>query len=350
MTVLRRPADLLIAPLLTLAVLGCAQGDDPAPPAEPRTPPIAVTPRPLDLAGPVSSPDAEISAMCWCGDRLMIVPQHPERFGSEPGELVFFTLPRAEIEAAVDQPPSQPLVPERAVLEAPELIASLPGWDGIEAAVATGDTLFLAIEAEVNGRMAGYLLRGRIHPRDGDFGVVIDTERVAPIPVPTLVPNMSQEALLVAGDRVAVLFEANGLAVNPGAHAALFDFELEYQGTVPLEHVEFRITDATQPLADGTFWVINYFFPDEGPVLRPPVRPTHPVEQLLELRLDGGHVRRSGRTPLDLRSGPDAPAHNWEALVRLPGRGFLLMTDRYPTTVLAFVPWPDADPTTEEAP
>ena len=85
-------------------------------------------------------------------------------------------------------------------------------------------------------------------------------------------------------------------------------------------------------------------------MLRPPVLPTHPVEHLLELRLADGHVRRSGRAPLDLRSRPDAPAHNWEALVRLPGRGFLLMTDRYPTTLLVFVPWPDAGPASEEAP
>ncbi|MBD3222581.1 hypothetical protein GF314_15205 [bacterium] len=328
----------LALPLL-LAACGPREATLPVTKQPPRAVPVEVLP----LDGPAAASDAEISAMCWCGDRLVLMPQHPERYGDRRGELGLFVLDRAEVVAAIDDPATRPLVPRRAVLHAPDLIASLPGWDGIEAVVAVGDTVFVAVEARVNDRMAGYLLRGRLRPTATEPRLDLDTERVAPIPVPTMVDNMSQEALVITGDRVAVLFEANGVHVNPGAHVALFDFELAYQGTRPIEHVEYRITDACRARPDGTFWVMNYFFPGEGRTLAPPVVPTVPVEHLLELRLGPDGVVRSGRPPLDLRHDPGAPARNWEALVRLDGRGFLLMTDRYPETMLAFVPWTDAD-------
>jgi hypothetical protein len=54
-------------------------------------------------------------------------------------------------------------------------------------------------------------------------------------------------------------------------------------------------------------------------------------------------VVRTDAPAIDLRRDPSLPARNWEAMVRLEGRGFLLMTDRYPTTLLAFVPLPEDD-------
>jgi hypothetical protein len=153
---------------------------------------------------------------------------------------------------------------------------------------------------------------------------------------------MSQEALVLAPGRIGVIFEANGLRVNPGAHVAVFDLDLEYRGPVPLEHVEYRITDASEPDASGAFWVVNYFFPGEAAELDPPERPDHPIEQLIELRFDGERVVRTGRPALDLRRDPSAPPRNWEAIARLGDRGFLLMTDRYPSTLLAFVPLPES--------
>ena len=33
-------------------------------------------------------------------------------------------------------------------------------------------------------------------------------------------------------------------------------------------------------------------------------------------------------------------ARNWEGIARLEGRGFLLVTDQFPDTILAFVPYP----------
>ena len=321
-----------------LLLSGCGRRTPPPAADAPAT--IAVEPRLLPLAGPVASPEAEISAMCWLGDRLLLVPQHPERFATDAEPLGLLVLDRAEIEAVIDHRSREPLRPRAVVLDAPDLIAGLPGWGGLEAAVASGDTVYFAVEARVDGVMTGYLLRGRLDASGEPLRLRLDMDRVASIPVPTSIPNMSQEALVLSGGRLGVLFEANGARVFPGAHAVFFDRDLDHAGIVPIEPIEYRITDACQPDADGVFWVINYFFPGEGPLLDPPSPPSGPVEQLVALQDVGNAIIRAPRPALDLRRDPDQPPRNWEALVRLGDHGFLIMTDRYPTTLLAYVPLP----------
>ncbi len=65
------------------------------------------------------------------------------------------------------------------------------------------------------------------------------------------------------------------------------------------------------------------------------------MERLLELRLtEDDRIVRTETPPINLKPTPGQDCCNWEALVRLDDRGFLLMTDKYPGTLLAFVPNP----------
>ena len=50
-------------------------------------------------------------------------------------------------------------------------------------------------------------------------------------------------------------------------------------------------------------------------------------------------VELSGRAPVELELAP-METRNWEGLALLEGRGFLIATDKYPSTLLAFVPLP----------
>jgi len=302
---------------------------------------IHVEPQPLPLVGMVSEPQAEISSMFWVGDRLVMVPQHPERFVAGRDTLMLFVLDRADIEASIDQRRQEPLAPRPGLLVAPRLLDSVPGWDGIEAAAALDDTVFFAIEASVDGVMAGYLVRGIVDPESEPLVLTLDRDRIAPIPVSTQLANMTQEALVLAPGRVAVIFEANGVRVNPGAHVAVYDHSLDYRGTVPMDNLEFRITDACRSLRDSVFWVINYFFPGEGHLLKPEPHRTTPVERLIQLRFNGQRIVRTACPSLDLRGDSVLAPRNWEAIVPLSDRGFLIMTDTYPATLLAFVPLPD---------
>jgi len=330
---------MLVFLLAAMLAMGCGQEAAETVTQGPAS--IHVEPQMLPLTGPVSEPQAEISSMFWVGDRLVLVPQHPERFVTGRDTLALFVLDRSDIEAMIDRRREEPLTPRLGLLVAPQLLDSVPGWDGLEAAAALNDTVFFAAEASVDGVMAGYLVRGMVDPDSEPLVLTLENDRIAPIPVSTQLANMTQEALVLAPGRVAVIFEANGIRVNPGAHVAVYDHSLDYRGTVPMDNLEFRITDACRSQQDSVFWVINYFFPGEGHLLKPEPRQVSPIERLVQLRFTGQRIVRTACPELDLRGDSVRAPHNWEAIVPLTDRGFLIMTDTYPTTLLAFVPLPE---------
>ncbi len=178
----------IVMAAILAAVAGCGSDENRNADAD-HVAPIPVTLQYLNISGPAATPEAEISALCWYGDFLVLVPQHPERFGDEHGELGLFVLDRDDIEAAIDGRREEPLLPRRALLQAPDLLQSLPGWDGLEAAAAVGDTVYLAVEASVDGKMIGYLLRGFLDHSDEMLRLTVDTERITAIPVPTAIPT-----------------------------------------------------------------------------------------------------------------------------------------------------------------
>jgi hypothetical protein len=150
-----------------------------------------------------------------------------------------------------------------------------------------------------------------------------------------------------------VIHEANGAKVNPHPVAHVFDFSLGYLGAVPVPNIEFRVTDATELDRDGRFWVINYFYPPESDKLDPAndlwaikfgEGPSHAkcatVERLLQFRYTEQGILKTDVPPIQLQLVSTEVCRNWEGLVRLPGRGFLLVTDKYPETILGFLPQP----------
>jgi hypothetical protein len=64
------------------------------------------------------------------------------------------------------------------------------------------------------------------------------------------------------------------------------------------------------------------------------------VERFVELQLSNTGVRFTDTPPLELELGR-GPGRNWEGIVRLADRGFLVVTDKHPASMLAFVPLPD---------
>ena len=313
----------------------------PAAPAE-----TAVTTIPL--TGPLSDADAEVSAMAWYGDTLILVPQYPHFNGRGNGDGFVYALSRAEIEAFLDGETAGPLEPQPIPFVAPGLAGSIPGFEGYEALAFAGDTAYLTIEASPAGGMVGYLVSGTLTP---DLSALtLNTEQVATIPRQGELPNKSDEALLIVEDTVVTLYEANGAPVNPEPVAYVFDPALQPAGTLPFPNIEFRITDATELDENDHFWAINYFFPGE-PEMAAEVDPlavqygegpTHAlqegVERLVEFQYTPQGITMTGTPPVQLELLP-ADLRNWEGIVRLEGRGFLLVTDKFPETILGFVPW-----------
>ena len=328
--------------LLLLAGPALAGGDMGGPPTAPV--------RLLELEGPLADRRAEVSGMTWQGDTLVILPQFPDKFAPE-GMLGFFGVAKYKLLEAIDGsgPPINPAV---VYCKAPGLAGVVRGFDGLEAMGVIGDRYFMTVEAEDDTVMAGFLVTGNYDMVDGL--VVMDMDRLISIPMGLNIPNVAEEAIVIDGERVITLSEANGLNVNPAPKAKVFDVEAEFVGTLPMPQIEYRLTDASALDEEGRFWVINYYFPEEiskvDPAPDPELQrfgdpdsfdPDRCVERLLELQLTpDGRIVRTGRPPIDLELLPDGECRNWEALVRLDDRGFLLMTDKYPGTLLGFVPFP----------
>ncbi len=297
----------------------------------------------IPLAGPAASRNAEISGMAWFDEMLILLPQWPDFAGD--GSNILFALPRAQIEAAIDGQSRDRLTPMALALDDAALRAALPTFGGYEAIAFSGDTVYLTIETWAPMGSAGYLVRGSV---DRDNAVVrIDPASLVEIPPQTGKVNVSDEAIVITGDGLLTIYELNGVLVNDAPIAHRFTLDGHPLEPAPFPAIEYRITDATPLDADGRFWAFNFFFPAEGlEVVEPEALAqsygegaTHArsvqVERLVEFAWDGTQVVRTETPPLQLQLG--LVARNWEGLVRLGDRGFLIVTDKYPVTMLGFV-------------
>lgn len=345
----------LVVVLLLSVTTMCACAQKPATNETPSIHPSrrvqVVEPVFLDFTGPLNDPQAEVSGLTWKNDLLAILPQDPILFGRDDN-LGFFTISREQIEAKVAGLRTEPLTPEIIGCEAVGMMRVIAGFDGLEAVATMGDRIYLTIEAKEDTVMAGYLLCGHTNKMDGQ--VVIDMTRMTSIPLGCNIPNVAEESIVIDGERVITMSEANGRNVMPNPKAKVFDQAINYLGSISFPTIEYRVTDATALDEDNRFWVINYFYPGEREKLKPApdaelekfgypegYDPDGCVERLLELQIteDRGIVRTE-TPPINLKLMPELKCRNWEALVRMDDHGFLLMTDKYPGTLLAYVPNP----------
>ena len=318
---------------------------DPAPTRPPEQPVVQIP-----LAGPVAVAEAEVSGMAWYGNTLVLLPQYPERLSEQGQPGVLFALPESSILAFLDGEGQDPLVPMEIPLFSPDFTKLISDYEGFEAVAFIGDRVFLTIESGRFGPMMSYLVGGRVAP--GIEGISLDLSTLVSISPQADLINRGEEALVMSGDRLLSLFETNGASINPSPVAHRIDLETLAVVTVPFPNVEYRITDATPADSTGRFWVLNTFFPGDLSIipLSDPIASqsgqgaTHArqitVERLLEMQVDTDGVTLTETPPIQLELRDSLQVRNWEALAELPGRGFLLMTDRHPETILAFVPQP----------
>ena len=300
----------------------------------------------IDLSGPVSAARAEISGMAWYGDWLVLLPQYPNRVDDS-----LYALKRQDILDYLDGGTLEPLSPTAIPVDAPGL-NNLRGFEGFEAIVFDGNAAYATIEAKVSTGMQSYLLAGTIAPDLGSIN--FDAANFVTIPAAAALTNYSDETLLLTNDRLLTIYEANGQNVNPNPQAQQISRTLERLEPISFPNIEYRVTDATSVDASGRFWVINYLFGGSLDKLDPApdplveqygIGPTHAanrdtVERLVELQYSENSITRTDTPPIPLQLADADDSRNWEGLTRLEGRGFLLVTDKFPGTQLAFVPTP----------
>lgn len=337
----KKSLPILIAVLLVIAAVFAyfyfrQQGIKPT--ATAKEQPVELIP----LAGAVADASAEVSGLAWYGDSLILLPQYPERFGE--GDGVLFALPKADILNYLDGKSTAPLTPVSIKLNATGLKESIPNFQGYEAIGFHGNQVFMTIEAGKDADMRGYLVSGTIAENE----IQLNVSQVVEISLPIASENHTDEALVVTDDKVLTFFEINGAGLNPQPTAQVFDFGLKPAAGISFPNIEYRVTDAV--FSDGKIWVINYFFPGDEDML-PKVDPlaqaygegsTHAqydqVERLVELNYSDSGITLTDTAPIQMTLEEDA--RNWEGLVLLDQRGFLVATDKFPGTLLGFIQMP----------
>jgi len=300
----------------------------------------------LPLGGPLQSENAELSGLAWYGEHLVMLPQYPGwQSASAP---CLYTVSKAEVLARLEQPVPEPLEPRCIRFDSGGLEKSIPGFEGYEAIGFIGEQAYLSVETR-SGTGKGFLLTGRIAP---DLSVLkLEASPQAALALPGQVSNAGFETLVMGEDRLLALYEANGANVNKAPSVESFDRSLTSSGKLTFPAIEHRITDATSMDAAGRFWVMNYSFPGTSKAYQPApdpllarygTGPTHArqpqVERLIELQVQPSGIVLTERPPLQLQLSSEA-ARNWEGVVRLEDRGFLMVTDKFPRTLLGFVPF-----------
>lgn len=308
------------------------------------TAPVEAAVREIPLTGPASAQNAELSGLAWFGDWLVMLPQYPERFPSGP-DGSFFALRRSEIADYLSGKSTALLNPRLIPLTAPGLRA-LPGYEGFEAIAIAGARLYVTIEASA-GSMQAYLVSGEI---SGDLaGISLQPSPLAKITPQVNITNMSDEALLLLPNGVVAFDEVNAAQLNAKPAAHFFSPDLNPAGELAFPNLEYRVTDASMLDADNRFWVINYFYPGDTKIApqHDPIAEaygkgsTHAqskvVERLVQLEWKSGRFSLAPVPPVQLQLLPENTARNWEGLAQWSQQSFLLVTDSFPKTILAYV-------------
>ena len=329
--------------------------------------------REIALDGPLAVREAEVSGMAWFSDTLVFLPQYPGRFGydgtvvtkTNTGDGTLFGVRRADVEAALTR--QAPSVTPFAIPVAGAGFGdgeprAIDGFEGFEAIAFHGRTAYVSIEVQNGDDMAAFVVRGTVDvDADGmPIGITIDAGDPAGVPLPVEIDNMSIESLVADAEGVTAIFEANGSAINPSPSGYRLTPDLQPAGDFAFPTIEYRVTDASEAAPDGSFWMTNYMFPGDAAVLKPSTDgiaqrwgegATHAsfehVERIIRIeRLPdsagfGSGYKLADEPPVQLALLDAETARNWEGLVTLGDMGFLVVTDKFPSTIFAFVPVPD---------
>lgn len=299
----------------------------------------------ITLLGQVTESRAEISGMAWCGDHLILLPQYPGQYGTDATGFVF-SIPRDQIFNYLNVSSESGIKPEMIPFVQRGLDRSVKGFEGFESITFSENQFFVSIESRQGGEMMGYLVKGAVQ---GDCeALVVDPDSIIEVAPQADLDNMSDETLLIYQDLLFSIYEANGENVNPDPVTHVFDLGLDFIEDRPLPNVEYRITDATDVDENGKFWAINYFFPGDENKLKPGIDQialdyglghshvgAEGVERIITMQITNADVVLADEMPLYIELYEEE-SRNWEGIVRFED-GFLLVTDKFPTTLLAYV-------------
>ena len=278
--------------------------------------------------------------MDWFQNHLILLPENLGGFT--------YTISKDVIWASLNSDSPKPIQPNQPAFVTPDYAEIIPGFEGLEAIALDGNNVYITLESKDNQTMKGHLAWGTINP--STLEILIPDENLMELKTPIQVKNMTFESLLIHESNIILFYEVNGMNL----HKQVWQYQVSLDdmavNKINMDHVEYRITDVSRIDSDNKFWGINYLWSGDHKRVKPApdalaitfgIGETHAknkgVERLVELQLVDDKIKHSGKEPIQIQMDSDA-SRNWEGIVRLDDKGFLLATDKYPTMILGFIP------------
>ena len=297
--------------------------------------------QPIFLSGLITNPKQEISGMDLYNDQIMLLPENLGGF--------LYMISKDEILNALEKKDRILIEPKQPAFHTPDYSKSIPGFEGLEAIAFNGNNVYITLESKDDKMMRGYLAWGTINPTTKE--VTIPKKNLLELETPIQVNNMTFESLLIHNDHIILFYETQGINLQKYVwqyRVSLTDFSVS---KIEFPNIEYRITDVSRVDDKNHFWAINYFWPGDAKHLKPAPdqivmkikegkshQNSDVVERLIEFEFNEDKIQLSGRDPIQIELDEKA-SRNWEALVRLDDRGFLVATDKYPEMILGFIPF-----------
>ncbi len=288
----------------------------------------------ITLNGDITSPDQEISGLAWYNDNLILLPQYPDN--------QIYSIPKQQIFDFLDSLRTA-ILPNEINWNSSDIDKQISGFEGYESIVFDNDTVYVTIEAERRKINSGFIVRGIIDNKKNE--IKLNEKSLKKIKTPIILRNMTYETIIIYNNSVITIYEVNSAKVNRAPIYHQFDKDLKSDIVKPFPFTEYRITDATEVDNEGRFWVTNYFWPGDYSLVKPELNYTitnkkdiKPVERLLEFQFVDEQIVRTVTQPVNIKLSEVGNSRNWEGIVRLDNIGFLIATDKFPETILAFIP------------
>ena len=276
----------------------------------------------------------------------MLLPQYPYHH-KNIGAGYLFSISKEQIYNYLNSVTKNPIEPELIELVADGMEKFNEWGSGYEAIAFCHDTVYCVLELMDFSETDAYLVKGIMDSVKKI--IILDSSTLIKIPSGINLPNLSFETI-IGNNKVIVIAESNGSNIEHKPSAVVFDKNLNYVGLLLFPNIEYRITDATSLDENNRFWAINYFYPGEYSELDPApdslvirfgVGRSHlnspVVERLLEFSLGKNGIRKTNTPPVYLPVKPGGDGRNWEGIARFEKEGFLVVTDRFPGSLLGYV-------------
>ncbi|MEE9430436.1 MAG: hypothetical protein V3V16_05305 [Melioribacteraceae bacterium] len=300
----------------------------------------------IPLTGEVANRKSEISGLCWYNHNLVLLPQFPDRFSNSDGGKIFY-ISKEKIKNFFSGKDKSPILTNHYSINVNDFSDLFSVGSGFESITINNDIAYFTIEHTSLLTTESLMISGLID--DSLKTITLDGESLTKIPSDVNINNFSCESILFHNNQIYPIYEANGQNINPNSKVAVFDPNIKLQKEIKFPNIEYRITDVTSVDTNNTFWAINYLFPREIGKLNPAsddiaqkfgIGKSHSeskaVERLVQFQIENDKIIRTSKAPIYLELLKN-DSRNWEGIARFDDDGFLIATDMFPKTILAFV-------------